>query len=74
MADKKIRTVRVSDELWERARIVAAAEGRQVSDLIRHWLTDYTAGRLSTARVDPWVIARLRSIMDELSTVTEHLE
>ena len=37
------RTIRVSDDLWNRAREKAADEGRNLSELIREWLAEYSA-------------------------------
>lgn len=36
-----IRTMRVSDELWEAAQVVAASRGESLSDVIRAALVRY---------------------------------
>lgn len=41
MADMKIRTVRVPDELWSRVKAKAAREGDEVSTVIRRMLFAY---------------------------------
>lgn len=41
MADMKIRTVRVPDELWERAQAKAKREGDGISAVIRRLLFAY---------------------------------
>lgn len=35
------RTIRVPDDVWTAAQQRAKAEGRNLSELIREWLTDY---------------------------------
>jgi hypothetical protein len=41
MADMKIHTVRVPDDLWARAKIKAKREGDQISTVIRRHLFAY---------------------------------
>lgn len=38
----KVRTIRIEDPLWARARDKARRNGTSVSSLIRAWLTVYT--------------------------------
>ncbi|MDH6282833.1 ribbon-helix-helix protein, CopG family [Prescottella agglutinans] len=38
-----LRNIRISDELWEAAKLRAEAEGRTVSDVVREALTAYIA-------------------------------
>lgn len=45
MSDTPKRTVRVPDELWESARLVAEADELTVSQLIRALLRGYIVGR-----------------------------
>lgn len=45
MAETKIRTVRVSDELWNKAQAQAIRDGTDLSALIRAWLNAYTHNR-----------------------------
>lgn len=42
-APTPIRTIRVPDEVWERAQRKAAEEDTTVSALINEWLRDYTS-------------------------------
>jgi predicted HicB family RNase H-like nuclease len=41
MADTKIRTIRVPDRLWLRAKAKAKREDTDVSTLVREWLREY---------------------------------
>lgn len=38
------RTIRVPDDVWAPARLKAEQEGRNLSELIRGWLTQYVNG------------------------------
>lgn len=42
MANTTIRSVRVEDKVWDKARDKARRNGTDVSSLIRVWLTVYT--------------------------------
>lgn len=41
MADTKIRTIRIPESLWRRARAKARREGTDVSTLVRDYLAMY---------------------------------
>jgi predicted HicB family RNase H-like nuclease len=41
MAGKKVRSVRVSDQLWARAMAKAKSEGKSVSEVIVDFLKGY---------------------------------
>ena len=41
MVGKKVRSVRVSDQLWARAMAKARSEGKSVSEVIVDFLKDY---------------------------------
>jgi hypothetical protein len=43
MAETEIRTVRVPDELWDRALARARTDNTTLSRLIRGWLADYAS-------------------------------
>ncbi|WP_167550868.1 ribbon-helix-helix protein, CopG family [Cryobacterium arcticum] len=45
-----LRSIRISDELWEAAQQNAAAEGRTVSEVVREALERYNARRSATNR------------------------
>lgn len=38
-----LRNIRIDDDLWEAAQAKAKAEGRNVSDVVRQYLTDWVA-------------------------------
>jgi hypothetical protein len=41
MADMKIRTVRVPDDVWDRAKAKAKRDGEQLSTVLRRYLMAY---------------------------------
>lgn len=41
MVGKKVRSVRISDQLWARAMAKAKLEGKSVSEVIVDFLKDY---------------------------------
>lgn len=41
MADTRIRTVRIPDWLWNRAKAKARREDTDVSTLVRAWMREY---------------------------------
>lgn len=49
-APMETRTVRVTDELWDRARELAASEGVDVSAVVRHYLQHYVDTAPAPAR------------------------
>lgn len=70
MAESSIRKYRIDDETFEAAGARAAAEGTDLSKLIRQWLGDYAANVDALAyRPTPTP----GSILDELAGLVEQL-
>lgn len=44
--DNPPRSVRIGDQLWAKAKKVAAKEGTDVSSVVRRALENYTTGKL----------------------------
>jgi hypothetical protein len=63
MANTTMRSIRVSDDVWDPAKEATEREGETLSDVVRRALIEYAAGQSRASEV-----ARLRDIIERIDS------
>lgn len=67
MANTKPKTIRISDDLWDKAIRQAREEGTTLADMIRRWLEDYTSDDKTITDEMNIIMERLRQLRHRLA-------
>lgn len=73
MTPRTIRTIRIESELWDSARERAESEETTVSELVRVWLADYSAGRRRHGPGRPDTVELSRAELEKLRSLVDRL-